>query len=149
LRLMKDKHVFLVPTLFALYWVDAHAGTLPATILAKEKAAGAHVNQMFEHAVKIGTPIAMGTDAAVEPHGKNMTEFWLMTQHGLTPAQALQAGTIGGAELLGLSKEIGTLEAGKAADVVAVKGNVLADIKSLEHPLLVMASGRIVVGGGR
>jgi imidazolonepropionase-like amidohydrolase len=147
LRLMKDKHVFLVPTLFALYWVDAHASTLPATILAKEKAAGAHINQMFEHAVKIGTPIAMGTDAGVEPHGKNMTEFWLMTQHGLTAAQSLQAGTVGGAELLGLSKEIGTLEAGKAADVVAVPGNVLANIRALDHPVMVMKGGQFVVGG--
>jgi imidazolonepropionase-like amidohydrolase len=147
LRLMKDKHVYLVPTLFALHWVDAHAGTLPPTILAKEKAAGLHINQMFEHAVKIGTPIAMGTDAAVEPHGKNMTEFWLMTQHGFTAAQALQAGTVGGAELLGLAKEIGTLEAGKAADVVAVPGNVLADIRTLDRPVMVMKGGQFVVGG--
>jgi len=128
--------------------VDA-IGRIDATILAKEKAASVHLNLMFEHAAKIGTPIAMGTDAGVEPHGKNTTEFWLMTQHGLTAAQSLQAGTVGGAELLGLSKEIGTLEAGKAADVVAVPGNVLADIRALDHPLIVMRAGKFDVGGGR
>jgi imidazolonepropionase-like amidohydrolase len=97
--------------------------------------------------VKIGVPLAMGTDAGVEPHGLNAREFSLMTGNGLPAAQALLAGTANGADLLGLADRTGTLAPGKFADIVAVPGNPLADMHVTEHPLLVMKEGTIYVGG--
>ncbi|MGC1522942.1 MAG: amidohydrolase family protein [Steroidobacteraceae bacterium] len=145
---MKKKHVYLVATLFAGEWVGEHLDTFPPAIAVKARAAAAQAQQMFQHAVKIGVPFAMGTDAAVEPHGLNAREFALMTKNGLTPAQALMAGTANGADLLGLADKIGTLAAGKSADIVAVAGNPLADIHATEHPVFVMKEGAVYVGAG-
>jgi imidazolonepropionase-like amidohydrolase len=146
LQLMKQHHVFLVPTLSAGYWVGKRVDSFPAAIAVKARAASAQVQQMFQHAVKIGVPIAMGTDAAVGPHGKNAVEFSLMARNGMAPAQALMAGTAAGAELLGVADKTGTLQAGKSADVVAVPGNVLEHLDATEHPLLVMKEGAVYVG---
>jgi imidazolonepropionase-like amidohydrolase len=145
---MKKKHVYLVATLFAGAWVGEHLDTFPPAIAVKARAAAAQAQQMFQHAVKIGVPLAMGTDAAVEPHGLNAREFALMTKNGLTPAQALMAGTANGADLLGLADKIGTLAAGKSADIVAVAGNPLADIHATEHPVFVMKEGAVYVSAG-
>jgi imidazolonepropionase-like amidohydrolase len=144
---MKKKHVYLVPTLFAGAWVGEHADIFPPAIAAKARAAAAQMQQMFQHAVKIGVPIAMGTDAGVEPHGLNAREFALMTQNGFSPAQTLLAGTANGAELLGISDRTGTLAAGKFADIVAVAGDPSQDIHATEHPLFVMKEGTIYFGG--
>jgi imidazolonepropionase-like amidohydrolase len=143
---MKKKHVYLVPTLFAGFWVGEHADTFPPVIAVKSRAAAAQHQVMFQHAVKIGVPIAFGTDAGVEPHGQNAHEFSLMTKNGLSPAQALMAGTSSAADLLGLADKVGTLAPGKLADVVAVSGNPLNDIKATEHPIFVMKEGVIYVG---
>ncbi len=141
LQEMKKKHVYLVATLFAGYWVGQRLDQFPPPIAEKARAAAAQAQQMFQHAVKIGVPLAMGTDAGVEPHGQNATEFYLMAKNGLPAAQALTAGTAGGAELLGILDKTGTLEAGKFADIVAVPGNPLADIHVTEHPVFVMKEG--------
>jgi imidazolonepropionase-like amidohydrolase len=140
---MKKHHVYLVPTLSAGYWVGKKADTFPQAIAVKAKAASAQVQQMFRHAVQIGVPVAMGTDAAVGPHGQAGIEFSLMTAGGMTPAQALIAGTANGADLLGISEQVGTLQAGKSADIVAVPGNPLDHIEATEHPLFVMKAGTI------
>jgi imidazolonepropionase-like amidohydrolase len=145
---MKKKHVYLVATLFAGAWVGEQADNFPPAIAAKARAAAAQAQLMFQHAVKIGVPFAMGTDAAVEPHGLNAREFSLMTKNGLDPAQALLAGTANGADLLGLADRTGTLAAGKFADIVAVAGNPLSDMHATEHPVFVMKEGAIYVGGG-
>jgi len=100
---------------------------------------------MFKAALRIGVPIAFGTDAGVFPHGMNGMEFGLMTDLGMSPAAALLSGTRDAAKLLGVEAEVGTLESGKAADIVAVPGNVLSDIHATEHPLFVMHLGHIVV----
>ncbi len=142
---MKKKHVYLVATLFAGAWIGEHLDTFPPVIAAKARAASAQSQQMFQHAVKIGVPLAMGTDAAVEPHGLNAREFSLMVKNGLSPAQALMAGTTGGADLLGLADQVGSLAAGKLADIVAVAGNPLTDIKTTEHVLFVMKEGVVYV----
>jgi imidazolonepropionase-like amidohydrolase len=144
---MKKKHVYLVATLFAGAWVGEHLDTFPPSIAVKARAAAAQAQLMFQHAVKIGTPLAMGTDAAVEPHGLNAQEFSLMTKNGLSAAQALMAGTANGAELLGLADQIGTLTVGKSADIVAVAGNPLADMHATEHPVFVMKEGTVYVRG--
>lgn len=142
---MKKKHVYLVATLFAGAWIGERLDKFPAAIAAKARAASAQSQTMFQHAVKLGTPIALGTDAAVEPHGLNAREFSLMAQNGLPPAQALIAGTAHGADLLGVADKVGTLSAGKLADIVAVAGNPLTDLKTTEHPLFVMKEGVIYV----
>jgi imidazolonepropionase-like amidohydrolase len=98
---------------------------------------------MFQHAVKIGVPIAMGTDAGVEPHGLNATEFSLMTKNGMPAARVLIAGTANGADLLGIADKTGTLEAGKFADIVVVPGNPLGDMQVTEYPVFVMKEGVI------
>jgi imidazolonepropionase-like amidohydrolase len=146
LQEMKRKHVYLVATLFAGVWVGEHADGFPPAIAVKARAAAAQAQTMFQHAVKIGVPVAMGTDAAVEPHGLNAREFSLMTKNGLPPAQALMAGTANGADLLGISDKTGTLAAGKSADIIAVPGNPLSDMKTTEHPVLVMKAGTVYVG---
>ena len=143
---MKKRHVYLVATLFAGTWVLEHVDKFPPTIAAKVRAAAAQAQQMFQHAVRIGVPLAMGTDAAVEPHGSNAREFSLMAKNGLTPAQALIAGTANGADLLGLSDQIGTLTAGKLADITAVPGNPLADLTVTEHVVFVMKEGTVYLG---
>jgi imidazolonepropionase-like amidohydrolase len=144
---MKKRHVYLVPTLSATYWVSKNFDKFPPAIIVKARAASAQAAKMFQHAVKIGVPIALGTDAAVGPHGKNALEFSLMAQNGMTPAQALMAGTANGADLLGVADQTGTLQPGKAADIVAVPGDPLADIEATQHPSFVMKQGVIYVGG--
>ena len=145
LKLMKSKGVYLVPTRMAVYWTNKNADQYPPNIAAKARAAAAAHGNMFKAALRIGVPIAFGTDAGVFPHGMNGMEFGLMSDLGMSPAAALLAGTRDAAKLLGLEADVGTLEAGKAADIVAVPGNVLSDIHATEHPLLVMHLGRIVV----
>jgi imidazolonepropionase-like amidohydrolase len=144
LRLMKEKGVYLVPTLFAGYWVGEKADKLPPAIAAKARAAAAQMQSMFQRAVKIGVKVAFGTDSAVEPHGLDAQEFSLMVKNGMTPAQALQAATAGGADLLGLADRIGTIEKGKLADLVAVPGDPLQDIRQTEKVSFVMQGGKVV-----
>ena len=144
LKLMKEKGVYLVPTLFAGAWVGEKAEHFPPAIAAKARAATAQIQTMFQHAVKIGVKVAFGTDSAVEPHGLDAREFALMVKDGMSPAQALLAATANGAALLGLADTIGTLEPGKLADLVAVPGDPLQDIRATEKVTFVMQGGRIV-----
>jgi imidazolonepropionase-like amidohydrolase len=140
---MKKKHIYLVPTLSATDSVGSKLDIFPPPIAIKAKAAAAQSKTMFQHAIKIGTPIAMGTDAAVGRHGKNAFEFVLMTNFGMAPEAALIAGTAGGADLLGVSDITGTLQAGKSADIIAVSGNPLTDMTTVQHPVFVMKEGQI------
>jgi imidazolonepropionase-like amidohydrolase len=91
-----------------------------------------------------GVKICFGTDAGVSKHGRNADEFELMVKHGMPPAEAIKAATVNAAELLGLSSEIGTIEAGKSADMIAVAGDPLADVRSLKKVDFVMARGEVV-----
>ena len=154
LRLMKAKGVYLVPTLYAGYWVGQKANSYPPAIREKALAAAAQMQTMFQHAVKIGVPIAFGTDSAVEPHGTDAQEFWLMVKNGMTPAQALMAATARAADLVFGKRDdksyeppVGTLQVGKYADIVALPGNPLKNIHATEHPVFVMKGGVIYVGG--
>ncbi|HXZ60996.1 MAG TPA: amidohydrolase family protein [Steroidobacteraceae bacterium] len=145
LKLMKAKGVVLVPTRVTVEWVQKEADGYPPVIAAKARAAAAAHGNMFKTALKVGVPIALGTDAGVYPHGMNGLEFGLYVKLGMSPAQALLSGTRDDAKLLGIDADVGTLEAGKVADVVAVPGNVIGDIRATEHPVLVMHLGKIVV----
>lgn len=145
LKLMKAKGVYLVPTRLAVYWTNKNADTYPPQIAAKARAAYAAHADMFKTALRLGVPIAFGTDSGVSPHGMNALEFGLMTDLGMTPSAALLAGTREASKLLGVDADVGTLEAGKIADIVAVPGNVLKDIHATEHPVFVMQRGHVVV----
>ena len=147
LQLMKQKGVYLVPTRMTQVWVNDKADTYPPKIGAKARAAAAAHTAMFKNALKIGVPIAFGTDAAVYPHGLNAQEFGDMVDLGMPPAAALLSSSQGAARLLGIDKETGTLEVGKFADVIAVNGDVLKHIRNTEHPILVMKQGQVVRQG--
>lgn len=144
LRSMKEKGVYLVPTRMTQEWVVEQADTYPAKIGDKARAAGKAHDTMFRHALKIGVPIAFGTDAAVYPHGLNAREFGDYVALGMSPADALMTSSQGAAKLLGVDKETGTLTVGKFADIVAVPGNVLEDIRATERPIMVMKQGVMV-----
>ena len=90
-------------------------------------------------------PIAFGTDSGVSPHGMNAKEFALLAELGMQPSAALVSGTREAAKLLGIDAEVGTIEAGKFADIVAVPGNVLDNIAATEKPVFVMKHGAVVV----
>lgn len=147
LQLMKQKGVYLVPTRMTQLWVNDKADTYPPKIGAKARAAAAAHTVMFKNALKIGVPIAFGTDAAVYPHGLNAQEFGDMVDMGMAPAAALLSSSQGAAKLLGIDHETGTLEAGKFADIIAVNGDVLKNIRNTEHPILVMKQGQVVRQG--
>ncbi len=143
LRMMKEKGVYLVPTLLAGEFVTSPDRHYPPEIAEKAKAAIARRSETFRKALAMGVKIAFGTDSAVSPHGLNARELKLLVDHGMTPAAALRTATASAADLLGLSKTIGTLEPGKQADIVAVPGNPLADITVTERVSFVMKGGRI------
>jgi imidazolonepropionase-like amidohydrolase len=92
-------------------------------------------------AFRAGVKVALGTDAGVYPHGLNGGEFWSMEQLGLTPVQALQAGTVNAADLMAWSDRVGSISPGKFADIVAVRGDPLADVTLLQHVNFVMKDG--------
>jgi imidazolonepropionase-like amidohydrolase len=145
LKLMKENNVYLVPTRLAVYWVNKQVDTYPQVIADKARAAARSHGDMLKTALKIGVPIAFGTDTGVSPHGMNAKEFGLLVEQGMQPAAALIAGTRESAKLLGVDAEVGTLEVGKFADIVAVPGNALADITATERPKFVMKHGAIIV----
>jgi imidazolonepropionase-like amidohydrolase len=146
LDMMKTHGTYLVPTLMALVGEQeriARGLYLPPAILAKANAAGASVHTMFQHALAKGVKIGLGTDAAVYPHGRNAEEFHQMVDLGMKPIDALRAGTSSDADLLGLREKLGTLEANKIADVVAVPGDPVEDIRLTEKVFFVMKEGVI------
>jgi imidazolonepropionase-like amidohydrolase len=145
LRMMKERGTYFVPTLMAGEYAGGRKATrtYPPEIAAKAKAALEARSTAFRNALRMGVKIAFGTDSAVSPHGRNAEEFALLVEHGMTPAAALRTATSVGATLLGVDKRTGTLEAGKDADVVAVPGDVLADIRATEKVSFVMRGGKI------
>lgn len=145
-RLMAQRGVYLVPTLMAGEAVlrAADAGTLTGFRAEKARAAGAAMRNTTRMAAAARVPIALGTDAGVGQHGGSGHEFTLLTEWGgLTPMQSIQAGTLNAARMLGMEDRIGTLAAGKLADVVAVPGDPTRDIRAMERPVLVMKDGVI------
>ncbi len=150
LRMMKENGTYLVPTLLAGEYTAGRSGIrqYPPEIVVKAKAALAARSDMFKRALKMGVKIAFGTDSSVSPHGINAQEFGLMVGLGMKPAATLRAATSAAADLLGLSKTLGTLEPGKAADVIAVPGNPLADVKVMEKVKFVMKGGQVFKNEG-
>ena len=147
LRMMHDHGVFLVPTLTTR--IGLMRSKFPPLVEAKAERAVAQQDATVRRALALGVRIALGTDAAVYPHGQNATEFALMAADGMTPTESLKAGTSVAAELLGLADKVGALKPGMLADVVAVTGNPLADIKATKDVIFVMKDGTVFRNGGR
>jgi imidazolonepropionase-like amidohydrolase len=145
-RMMAQRGTYLVPTLMAGNAVEgfAKSGVLKGLRAEKAYAAAAGMKKSVRIAEAAKVRIALGTDAGVIPHGTNAKEFGLMVEWGgLTPVESLTAGTVNAAKLLGWEKRIGTIEAGKLADIVAVPGNPLDDIHRTEQVSFVMKGGVI------
>jgi imidazolonepropionase-like amidohydrolase len=145
IQLMKEHKTFLVPTSYPLFWFEEHAPQMHFPPWVTEKAAIIipAAKQNMTKAFHSGVRVALGTDAGVYPHGENGGEFWSMVTLGLTPVQTLQAGTINAADLMGWSDRIGSISKGKFADMVAVRGDPLADVRLLQHVQFVMKDGVI------
>src|SRR5205809_6356463 len=144
---MKNKGVFLTPTLMATEWIMSKLENYPPALQAKAKAAAAARSDMFRNAVRLGVRIAFGTDAAVFPHGQNAKEFKLMVDLGMTPTDALKSATTSDAELFGIAQKTGALEKGKLADIIAIPGDPLTDITATERVFFVMKEGKIIRNG--
>ena len=143
-RMMAERGTYLVPTLSAAEAVEraARNGVLKGLRAEKALAAAASVRRAIKLAVANRVLIAFGTDAGVIPHGTNAREFFLMVDWGgMTNMQSIQAGTLSGAKLLGWEKNLGSLTAGKWADIVAVSGDPLKDIHAMEKVVFVMKNG--------
>ena len=143
-RMMKERGTFLVPTLSAAEGVEgaAKSGVLKGLRAEKALAAAAAARHAIKLAVANKISIALGTDAGVVPHGTNAHEFVLMVQWGgMSPMDSIMAGTSNGAKLLGWDKHLGTLAAGKWADIVAVPGDPLKDIETMQKVVFVMKNG--------
>jgi imidazolonepropionase-like amidohydrolase len=145
ITLMKEHGTFLVPTSYPLFWFEEHAPSMHMPPWVMEKAAiiipAAKKNMAI--AFRSGVRVALGTDAGVYPHGQNGGEFWSMVELGLTPLQALQAGTVNAAELMGWGDRVGIIREGMLADIVAVTGNPLNNVRLLQHVQFVMKDGVI------
>ena len=143
MALMKKHGTWYVPTISAGRFVGEKAripGYLPDIVRPKAERIGAQIQDTFARAYRAGVKIAFGTDMGVGPHGENAVEFGYMVEGGMPPAQALQAATYNAAQVLAVS-DIGQLEPGFRADVVAVAGNPLADIALTRKVALVMKDG--------
>jgi imidazolonepropionase-like amidohydrolase len=143
-KMMAERGTFLVPTLSAGEAAEnaAKTGVLKGLRAEKALAAAQAMRKAIKYAIENKVPIALGTDAGVSHHGANGHEFTLMVQWGgMTPMESIVAGTSNAAKLLGWDKNLGTLTTGKWADIVAVPGDPIADIKVMEKPVFVMKNG--------
>src|SRR6201991_64266 len=146
IELFKKYGVWFVPTIIAGKSVSDSAkkpGYFPPIIAAKALAIGPIIQGTFAKAYKAGVKIAFGTDAGVYAHGKNWMEFVYMTEAGMPAMEALKCATLNSAELIGVSDKVGSLEAGKLADVVAVDGDPIKDIHVMGQVKFVMKDGII------
>ena len=144
LDMMKQRGTYLVPTLMAAQGLQERFDKnvyVPPAIAAKAHAAINSMHGTFQRALAKGVNIGLGTDAAVYPHGRNCEEFHQMVDLGMKPVAALKAGTSSDAQLLGISDRVGTLEPNKLADIVAVPGDPVQNIRQTEHVFFVMKEG--------
>jgi imidazolonepropionase-like amidohydrolase len=143
IRLAKEHGVYLVMDIYNDDYLLGKAIEfgLPKENVEKEKKIGRQQRENFERAVKAGAKMAFGTDAGVYPHGDNAKQFFYMVKFGMTPAQAIHAATSNAADLIGRAQDVGTLQAGKYADLIAVSADPLEDVRALENVGFVMKGG--------
>ena len=146
MRLMKERGTYYVPTIVAGEWVGEKAaidGFFPELVRPKAAAIGPLIKQTFAEAYALGVPIVFGTDSGVSAHGDNAQEFALMVEGGMPEMEALKSATTVAAEFLGIADTHGSLEPGKQADIVAVPGDPLEDIRVMERVSFVMKGGQV------
>lgn len=146
--LMIEHGTYFVPTISAGKYVAEKAkvaGFFPPVIVPKALAIGPAIQETFARAYRRGVPIAFGTDSGVSPHGQNAREFAYMVEAGMPPVEALLSATATNARVLRMEDRIGTVEAGKLADLIAVPGNPLNDIRLMETVAFVMKDGVVIV----
>ena len=146
ISLFRKTGAFLVPTILAGKTVTEKAridGYYPAPVAEKARRVGPVIQDAFARAHRGGVRIAFGTDSGVSAHGDNARELLLMVEAGMSPADAIVSATINAAELLGLSDTIGTVEPGKAADLIATTGDPLVEISQLQRVVFVMRAGKV------
>jgi imidazolonepropionase-like amidohydrolase len=145
IRLFLKSGAYYVPTLSTVNGykerLAADPEAYPPEVKAKIEWRIGITGKALRKAVPRGVRIAFGTDAGVSKHGRNAEEFELMVANGMTPAAAIKAATVNAADLLGLSREIGTLERGKRADLIAVPADPIRDVRVLERVTFVMKGG--------
>ncbi|MDT9598744.1 metal-dependent hydrolase family protein [Sphingosinicella rhizophila] len=148
IELFLEKGAFHVPTLIAgMAALEMSRGpTMSSAQADKARQVAAEIKNALGRSYKAGVRIAFGTDAAVAPHGINGREFGLMAEAGMSAKDCLVAATLNAAELLGIADEVGTLEAGKSADIIAVDASPLEDVTILESVKFVMARGSLFKG---
>ena len=146
IRLAKEHGVYLVMDIYNDDYILGKAIEfgLPKENVAKEQEIGKKQRENFERAVKAGAKMAFGTDAGVYPHGDNAKQFFYMVKYGMTPAQAIRAATSNAADLIGRAQDVGSVEAGKYADIIAVSADPLKDVRALENVGFVMKGGTVV-----
>jgi imidazolonepropionase-like amidohydrolase len=146
IRLAKEHGVYLVMDIYNDDYILGKAIEfgLPRENVEKERMVGQRQRESFERAVKAGVKMAFGTDAGVYPHGDNAKQFFYMVKFGMTPAQAIRAATSSAADLIGRSADVGTVEPGKFADLIAVSADPLQDVRALENVGFVMKGGAVV-----
>ena len=145
MALMKERGTYYVPTILAGTWVAEKAkedGFFPEVVRPKAAEIGPKIKDTFARAYKAGVKIAFGTDTGVSPHGDNAREFELMVEAGMPPMEAIQSATMTAAMLLRVQDKLGSIEAGKLADLVAVKGDPLKNISLLRDIQFVMKDGK-------
>ncbi|HUA58051.1 MAG TPA: amidohydrolase family protein [Verrucomicrobiae bacterium] len=148
IRLAKEHGTFLVMDTYNDSYILGEYARMgyPEKVIEKERQVGRRQRENFEKAVHAGVKMAFGTDAGVYPHGWNARQFALMVKTGMTPMQAIQSATVNAAELIGWEGKVGELQPGADADIIAVAGDPLADISTLEHVTFVMKGGEVVKG---
>ncbi|MCB0279228.1 MAG: amidohydrolase family protein [Calditrichaeota bacterium] len=149
--LMIERGTYYVPTIIAGKWVAEKAkidGFFPELVRPKAAEIGPKIQATFAAAYKRGVKIAFGTDSGVSAHGDNGKEFTYMVEAGMPAMQAIQSSTKVAAELLGIADQTGTLETGKTADIIAVFGDPLTDIKAMTRVVFVMKDGKIYKQSG-
>jgi imidazolonepropionase-like amidohydrolase len=141
IAMMKQKGTYFVPTAYLIDWMQQY-GNLPPFYTQKMKDVSAVEKQNAIKAIKAGVKVALGTDAAVYPHGLNAHELDVyVNQFGMSPLAAIQTGTLNAADLMGWTDRVGSIEPGKWADIIAIEGDPLKDVKLLQHVPFVMKSG--------
>jgi imidazolonepropionase-like amidohydrolase len=141
IKLMKEHGTYLVPTAYLVDWMNQY-GHLPALYQQKMIDVGTAMKANHKHAIQSGVKVALGTDAAVYPHGLNAHELDVyVNQYGMTPLAAIQSATLNAADLMGWANRTGALDVGKWADLIAVDGDPLQDVRILQHVPFVMKSG--------
>ena len=149
ISLFKKTGAALVPTILAGKTVAERArieGYFPPPVAQKARRVGPEIQDAFARAYRGGVTIAFGTDSGVSHHGENAREFAYMVEAGMSEADAIISATINAARLLGLDDSVGTIEVGKAADLIATAGNPLLDISELERVVFVMRAGKVYKG---